>query len=325
MRISAALPPGVTALLFEAAEGRRRLEDRLTAELTAAGYGEVLLPVLDYHEPYDALTSPARRGRLYRFIGRDGEQLALRADFTPMLARLLAPRLAALDPPLRLFYRGDVVRHEEEPGGHWHELYQLGAERVGGDGEAAEREALETFVRLVAAASPAPPVRLVLGFAGALDRPLAEARERGIDPAALAAALERRERRAARVAGGVLPEVVEHGVPADPERLGVPAAARLAALESLRARLAESRPTIELTIDLAEFARNTLDPELPAGADPDYYDGLVFRAYAGRAARAVGSGGRYDRLFHRLGVDTAAAGFTLGLDRLTVLAEEAGR
>jgi ATP phosphoribosyltransferase regulatory subunit len=316
VRISAALPPGVTALLFEAAERRLRLEERLTAELAAAGYAEALLPVLDYHEPYAALTSAERRDRLYRFIGRDGEQLALRADFTPMLARLLAPRLGALPAPLRLSYRGDVVRHEEEPGGRWQEQYQLGAERIGGDGAEAEREALELFVRLVAAAAPEPPVRVVLGFAGALDRPLAAARARGLDPAALAAALERRERRAARAAGGALFEVVERGVPADPAALGEEAAGRLAAFLALRDRLAAGAPAIELSVDLAEFARNTLDPDLAAGADPDYYDGLVFRAYAGRAARAVGGGGRYDRLFRRLGADTAAAGFSLGLDRL---------
>ena len=114
MRVSAALPTGVAALLFESARARRRLEGKLVALVEERGYGEAILPILDYLEPYESLLTPASRAELYRFIDRDGEQLALRADFTPLLARLLAPRLAALDLPLRLFYRGDVVRYEAD-------------------------------------------------------------------------------------------------------------------------------------------------------------------------------------------------------------------
>ena len=131
MRVSTALPTGVAALLFESARARRQLEGRLTALVEGHGYAEAILPILDYLEPYESLLSPASRGELYRFIDRDGEQLALRADFTPMLARLLAPRLGSLALPLRLFYRGDVVRYAENRPGGRRELYQMGVELLG--------------------------------------------------------------------------------------------------------------------------------------------------------------------------------------------------
>src|SRR5258708_36726345 len=131
MKVSTALPTGVAALLFESARARRRLEGRLAALVEGHGYVEAILPILDYLEPYEALLTPASRGELYRFIDRDGEQLALRADFTPMLARLLAPRLHSLRLPLRLFYRGDVVRYEENRPGSRRELYQMGVELLG--------------------------------------------------------------------------------------------------------------------------------------------------------------------------------------------------
>src|SRR5260370_1422704 len=131
MKVSAALPTGVAALLFESARSRRRLEGRLAALVEGHGYVEAILPILDYLEPYEALLTPASRGELYRFIDRDGEQLALRADFTPMLARLLAPRLDSLRLPLRLFYRGDVVRYEENRPGSRRELFQMGVELLG--------------------------------------------------------------------------------------------------------------------------------------------------------------------------------------------------
>ncbi len=60
-----------------------------------------------------------------------------------------------------------------------------------------------------------------------------------------------------------------------------------------------------------------LDPGLLAkvGARA-YYDGLVFRAFAGAAAEPVGGGGRYDRLFERLGARVTACGFSFAIDRL---------
>ncbi|HEY4574763.1 MAG TPA: ATP phosphoribosyltransferase regulatory subunit [Thermoanaerobaculia bacterium] len=314
MRVSAALPTGVAALLFESARRRRDAEEKLVARLREAGYSEVILPILDYLEPYEALLTPATRGELYRFVDRDGDLLALRADFTPMLARLLAPRLGSLALPLRLYYRGDVVRYQEERAGRAREFYQLGAELLGLPGGAAEREVLRLFLELVTAGR-VEGLQVVLGFAGALDRLLLEAR--GSDPLRLAAAVARRERGEVRRADRTLLDVVENGVPERAEDLGPEAAERLIDLQALRDELATEFPGVLLSIDLAEFARHSLDPRLTAGeGDRPYYDGLVFHAYAGPAALPVGGGGRYDRLFRALGAEVPAVGFSISLERL---------
>lgn len=330
MRISAALPHGVSALLADSARRRRRLEALLAGRLEAAGFQEAVLPIVDYLEPYEPLLTPASRRELYQLIDRDGELLALRADFTPMLARLIAPRLESLELPLKVFYRGDVVRFQEERPGRLRELYQLGAELVGEAGEAAEERMLRLFLDLVTAAR-ADAADVVLGFAGALDPVLGGfgAADRGT----LAAALLRRDREALRRAGSpVLLEVAETGVPADPGALG-PTGDRLAGLLTLRDRLATEFPALRLGVDLAEFANlsgapapdgSPIEaPQAPSGEAADaalggrsYYDGLVFRAYLGESAAPVGGGGRYDRLFRALGADVPAVGFSLGLDRL---------
>jgi ATP phosphoribosyltransferase regulatory subunit len=317
VRVSAALPTGVAALLFESARRRREAEERLVARLEAAGYGEAILPILDYLEPYEPLLTAATRGELYRFVDRDGELLALRADFTPLLARLLAPRLASLPLPLRLFYRGDVIRYQEERAGRAREFYQVGAELLGLAGEAAEREVIRLFLELATAAGGgAPrPLQVVLGFAGALDHLLLAADV--ADPVLLAAAVARRERGEVRRAGAALLAVVENGVPDRAADLGPEAADRLLGLQSLASELAAVYPGVLLSIDLAEFACSGLDPRLAAGdGDRPYYDGLVFHAYAGAAAVPVGGGGRYDRLFRTLGAEVPAAGFSLSLERL---------
>lgn len=284
--------------------------------LEEAGYSEVILPVLDYLEPYETLLTDSSRAELYRFVDRDGELLALRADFTPMLARVLAPRLPALPRPLKLFYRGDVVRyHEEQRAGGQREFYQVGAELLGAPGEDAELDVLRLFLDLMTRGE-ARPRHVVLGFAGALDQLLLEHADQ-VEPARLADAVSRRERGLPGKVSPALRQVVENGVPDDPQALGDSAGPRLERLLGVRDQLQDEVTEVSLSIDLAEFAHQVLDDRLH---DPArfraYYDGLLFRGYAGRRGLAVGAGGRYDRLFSSLGADVSAVGFSLDLERL---------
>ena len=321
MRITAAFPTGVTALLFDEAETRRRFEEAAVGELRGRGFSEVILPILDYFEPYESLLTREAREELYRFVDRDGELLALRGDFTPMLARVLAPRVASLELPLRLFYRGDRVRYQEERPGRLREYYEMGAELLGAPGEAADEEMLELFLRVLQLREGVR-VRVVLGFAGALDRLLLECAAEG--RAALLRAIARRDRRAARQASSTLLRVVEDGAPPSPADLGEEAAPRLERLRALIERVERrfDRDRVSLSIDLAEFAEDTLDSSLAAAAGtPPYYDGFVFRAYADGMALSAGRGGRYDRLFQRLGADLSAVGFSVSPDRLLGSAE----
>jgi ATP phosphoribosyltransferase regulatory subunit HisZ len=124
----------------------------------------------------------------------------------------------------------------------------------------------------------------------------------------------RRERSEVRSRCPELLPVVESGLPASPDDLGEPGATRLRGLLALRDELAPTVPQVRFSVDLAEFAA--------AGqGDRSYYDGLVFRAYAGSSALPVGGGGRYDRMFRALGAEVPAVGFSVSVDRLV----EAGR
>ena len=332
MKISAGLPTGVSAALFDSVKRRRRLEARLTALLEERDFGEVLLPILDYFEPYRPLLQGRRLEQLYRFVDRDGQLLVLRGDFTPMLARLLAPHLDDLELPLRLYYRGDVVRHQPLRPGRMREYSQLGAELLGGDRTEADFTVLTLFLDLLLQArgdAPAPGVspasgddaalRVVLGIAGALDEPLLSAAGDGAGELALRIAS--RDRLAARRAG--LADIVERGYPEDLTVLG-DAAAAVTDLLHLRDRLsAEYRDLgIEVEVDLAEFAAAALDPRVGASSGPrGYYDGLMFAAYAPGTALALGVGGRYDKVFRSLSGDCSAVGFSFGLDLLVELEE----
>ncbi|MGE0638943.1 MAG: ATP phosphoribosyltransferase regulatory subunit [Thermoanaerobaculia bacterium] len=340
MRLSHPLPTGVSALLFDSARRLRRLETALAAELEAAGFDEAILPVVDYLEPYEPVLTSSAKGELYRFADREGEMLALRADFTPLLARLVAPHLAALTLPRRIFYRGDVVRCPPRGARDGAvrsdaEQYQLGGELLGrkGDGEMLAREAARMAGRLLARAAGGSAT-LVLGATGALGDLLAVAEDEA-GAAALARAVSRRERAAVRAlraggsagaaAGTALLEVVERGVPDEPSVLGGAGAAALGELESLQRELAVAFPELHVAIDLAEFADVAVGASAANGEGArGYYDGIVFRGYLAGSARPVVSGGRYDELFARLGAGgISAAGFSLRLDELVRAGEVA--
>ena len=320
MRIRAGLPTGVSAVLFGEARARRQLEARLSEQLVASGCQEVLLPIVDYYDPYHSVLDESEKSSLYRFVDRDGELLALRGDPTPMLARLLAPKLGSLTLPLKLFYRGDVVRYQEPRPGRLRESAHLGVELIERGprprGPQLDAAVLEMFLDLLSSelerSGSSGRLEVVLGIAGALDDLI----ERSSDPSALALALSRRDRERVRVEGELALEIIEHGYPRAHDRLGPRVGAEIERLvktaEALELRY--GRRGLRVHVDLAEFVRGY--GASGGGLDHMYYDGIVFRAYIDSASEPVGNGGRYDKLFAELGSDVAAAGFSVGLDHL---------
>lgn len=124
-------PTGARPLLIEETARRRRIETRFVELLESAGFAEVILPIIDFAEPYAGITGRDAAKQSYRFTDREGELVSIRSDFTPMVARALAPSLLNADLPLRVFYRGDVIRCEASRLGANRELFQIGAEIIG--------------------------------------------------------------------------------------------------------------------------------------------------------------------------------------------------
>src|SRR5688500_14841721 len=95
-------PAGTVDWLFDAASSLRDVEAKGIAALSAAGFEEVVLALLEREEVF------ASEGAV-RFVDRHGEVLGLRADFTGPAARMVASRLSSRS-EVRLCYRGAVFR-----------------------------------------------------------------------------------------------------------------------------------------------------------------------------------------------------------------------
>ena len=314
------LPRGVQALLFDAAERRRRAEESVHRVLSEAGFREVILPVLDYAAPYQGVTAEGDE-HLYQFMDREGELLSLRADFTPMAARVLAPRLSALAMPVSLFYRGDVVRDEKAGVGRPREFAQIGAECFGDPSFDADQRMLELLLRSLADVA-VERLRVTLGYANLLQALLsavAPALTRGdgtLLVEVLAAARERRVSRvekALREAGAAIAEAEEISfgllIGFDPGSALFRRAVLTAGATELSRAIAcagAARPGISVAVDLAGT------PSAP------YYSGLTFGVDATGVAAPLAGGGRYDHLLARFGTSAPATGFSIGLEALVL-------
>ena len=135
----AQIPPGVQCFVGDEARRRRRIEEAAVSVFEGWDYEEIIPPLFDYA---DVFTGDTLSAKTYSFVGRDGSVLALRPDFTSLLAKIVAGRLRERPAPIRLYYSGEVVRYEPPKAGRQSELFQMGLEHLGGDPRAADAEVL---------------------------------------------------------------------------------------------------------------------------------------------------------------------------------------
>ena len=283
-------PTGVRPLLMEEAARRRRLESRFVSQLERAGFAEVVLPIIDYAEPYAALVDRNSTKASYRFVDREGELVAIRSDFTPMVARALAPSMASDDLPLRVFYRGDVIRCEASRLGTNRELFQIGAELIGDPTPGADIATLEFAAQLAREFDVKPLV--VYNDTAIVSRLVAEY---GEDVRATLAT-----KRVDRAQSPLIEKLAR----------GTATLADVAACDLVADR-AERLLAIENALD-ATFTLTLDDVDAVA----DYYTGIRFRVFDSATRRRVAQGGRYDDLYGRFGTSAAAIGFTFTVDEV---------
>lgn len=315
------LPSGVRDFLPRAALRRRALAERVEAVFEAWGYARLITPVYECADVLERGLGSGAKASAIRFVEPgSGEVVALRPDITPQVARIVATRLADVEPPIRLCYEGTVMRLAGELGQR--EILQAGIELVGASEPEGDAEVLAVAAAALAA-TQLPETRLDIGHVAPARYVLGAVAELSDDDARahLAAALSRKDRGGLRAATRALPAEIATLAdalgslwgPADATlaraaALPWPADVR-AALDRLRAVLAAfaelaDPPAPQVTIDLGELRGF------------NYYTGVRFAGYAGGAPDAVLLGGRYDELIGRYGRAMRATGFAIDLEAL---------
>src|SRR5262252_7506681 len=317
------IPPGTQILIGRAARRRRVLERAICSVFEGWSYEEIIPTIFDYYDVFAKGMGAGQEEHIYRFIDREGNILALRPEFTSLVAKTVATRLASAPKPIRLFYSGEVLRFEKPKGGRQREFAQIGIEHYGGAAKTADVEilliAVETFQRL-----GIQGFQINLGsvdfFGGIVDRIELPAEQiaaikdvlnikdqSGLEAFLQTLPLEERRKRIMRavphLTGGKSVITEARGLVKNSR--SVDALDHLEEIYSIFEKLDLAQ---HLTIDLGEIRGF------------DYYTGILFRAYVRDLGIEVASGGRYDGLPGEFGEDLPAVGFTFILDRLEQIA-----
>ena len=126
MKTFTQIPPGTQILLGRAARRRRALERTICSVFEGWSYEEIVPPIFDYYDVFIKGMGTGLEEQIYRFIDRDGNILALRPEFTSLVAKTVVTRLNKATRPIRLYYSGEVLRFEKPRGGRQREFAQIG-------------------------------------------------------------------------------------------------------------------------------------------------------------------------------------------------------
>src|SRR5437588_12691346 len=135
------IPSGTRDVLPDETREVRAITDTLRRVFERHGYGELYTPALEYESVLAradiSATQPA-----YRVFDESGEVLVLRSDMTVPIARVVATRYAASEPPLRFCYFAHCYRGVPPQRGQQRELLQAGIELIGSPAPEGTAEAL---------------------------------------------------------------------------------------------------------------------------------------------------------------------------------------
>jgi histidyl-tRNA synthetase len=310
---------------------RQWLVERWRAASRRAGFLEVDGPELEPLELYTDKSGPEIAEQLYCLQDKGGRRLALRPEFTPTLARMIAARQAALPEPIRWFNVSRCFRYERAQKGRLREFFQWNVDLVGVAGEIGDAECIAIAVDLLRSIGLTPQdVQVKINdrrLLGALVQHLGIAEDR---VAAVFGILDKREKVPPETLAAMLAEA---GLEAA-QREGLQrilAVRRLADLDASE----RATPDVHSAVESLERLFSLLEGygiakwcrfDIGIVRGLAYYTGPVWEVHDIKGEfRAIFGGGRYDRLLGEMGGKTMpACGFGCGDVVLGLLLEDRG-
>jgi histidyl-tRNA synthetase len=284
------------------------------------GYQEYETPILERLELYAAKSGEELvKEQSFVLTDRGGDELALRPELTPSLARLVAQKQRSLILPLRWFSYGPFWRYERPQRGRTREFFQWNIDLLGSESSAADAEIVAIgaeFLRSLGLSSGT--VGIYLNSRRLMERKLSEI---GLGDELLMDAFRLIDRRDKLSPDKWQEWALDLGLSADQ----IEALTALLADPNLWQESGELRQVFATAEALGLAGYLTYDASIVRGLD--YYTGPVFEAYdRARKFRAIFGGGRYDNLVADVGGDRlTGVGFAMGDVIIELLLERAGQ
>ncbi|NBC11569.1 MAG: histidine--tRNA ligase [Planctomycetes bacterium] len=283
------------------------------------GFEQVDGPVFESLDLYKVKSGEGIVSELFHFEDRGGRELAIRPEFTPTLARMVADRANSLPKPIKWFATPNFCRAERPQRGRLREFWQWNIDMLGLETPAADAEVILVAVDLLrelgltheqvkVKLSHREVVRTILLKLGVPDEKMLEA----------FALLDARDK---------LPpeEFIKSAAALGLDEIKVERFTQMCRRKYPAGDVDHLRRSVGIDDKLDDFAE--LDQQLATFGLTDwceydlgivrglaYYTGTVFELHETTGAlRALAGGGRYDRLIEMFGGPaTPAVGFGMG-------------
>ncbi len=298
---------------------RRWMFDIIRRVSTRFGYQEYDGPCLEFIDLYAAKSGEELvKEQSFVFTSRGGEDLTLRPELTPTLARMVAQKQYDLPLPLRWWSIGPMWRYEKPQRGRTREFFQWNIDLVGAGSVAADAEIVAVAATFLKEAGLSPDqVRIYVNNRRLMDAAFARleiSKDLGKQVFRVVDKLDKLSEPAWRkyaLESGLTETQVD------------------ALLELLNDNdlWQESEELVEFFKLLAAFGIQDYvqyNPRVIRGLD--YYTGTVFEAFElGGQGRAIFGGGRYDNLVADVGGNAlSGVGFAMGDVVIELVLTDAG-
>ena len=298
---------------------RQWLYSRIREVSESFGYQEYEGPFLERLELYAAKSGEELvKEQSFVFPDRGGDQITLRPELTPTLARMVASRSGSLPRPIRWWSFGPFWRYERPQKGRTREFFQWNIDLLGSTSPQADAELAAIAAAFFRAIRLGPDmIEIAVNNRGFLDSQLDSL---GVPPVRRQGIFRLIDRR-------------EKSSPAAWDQTALESGLSPAQLEALRQILTD-REAWKASPELVQFFEAVgalgaaeylvYDPTVVRGLD--YYTGTVFEARdKGGEYRSILGGGRYDDLVADVGGDPVpATGFAMGDMVLGLVLEKYG-
>ncbi len=297
---------------------RSWLLDKVRQVSEMYGYQEYEGPYLERIDLYAAKSGDELvNQQSYVFKDRGGEEITLRPELTPTLARMVAQRQKELAYPLRWWSFGPFWRYERPQKGRSREFFQWNIDIIGVNSPEADAEMVAIAVSLFQAVGLGPDkVRVAVNSRRLMDAELAGLGIAGEMKKAVSRVIDRRDKlsgpewEAYALSTGLTPEQLQGiiEIQKDPD-------------------LWQKSDDLRRLFDIIERMGMRDYVEFDSGVirGLDYYTGIVFEAQARQGGRAIFGGGHYDNLVGDVGGDQLpGVGFAMGDVMISILLREYG-
>ena len=311
------LPSGFRDIFPVESEERNCIKSVVKKEFELWGYGELKTPVVEFTKNISTGVGKNWKDKLINFFDFDGSLVSLRTDMTVPIARFTGMRIKKHQLPIRFCYFANSFRRSGLQKGEKREYSQAGLEFIGSNSYMCDVETLLIIANILnnlvgdnfviglgdVGITEALYVWLNLDEQGKefirqnlINKNYVSIREYlfkiDANKAEIFLNLIKPEKDIKKIIS-ILKGINNTNV-----------VNSFCNLETVYKMLKELEINKYFIIDLGILR------------DFDYYTGLIFEAYSSNINSILGSGGRYDKLIKKFGLDVPATGFALDIDIL---------